>query len=237
MDKIVIGNLKMSMATNDVSDYLKDMKKLTNKNVIICPTNIYMPYFLNQTYKAGLQNVYFEDSSHYTGEVSPRQAISMGISYTLVGHSERRKYLKETDEEVNKKILEASKYGLTSIVCIGEISKEKKTRKIKKMLKKQLLADLKNVPLDRVIVAYEPVWAVGTDDLPTNKVIEEIVDYIKNEIKKTYQFENPKVIYGGSINKENIKTIKNLENIDGILVGESSTRSEEFLEIIDTYLK
>lgn len=237
MDKIVIGNLKMSMTKNDVSDYLKDMKNLTNKNVVICPTSIYIPYFLNQPYKACLQNIYFGDEGHYTGEISPRQAISMGISYALVGHSERRKYLKETDEDINKKILEAAKYGMTSIVCIGEMLKEKKINKIKKILKQQILEDFKNVPLDRVIIAYEPVWAIGTDELPTNKVIEELVDFIKNEIKKIYQFENTRVIYGGSINKENVKIIKNIENIDGILVGESATRSEEFLEIIDTYLK
>ena len=104
MSKIVVGNLKMSMATSEISDYLKQMKQLKYDHVIICPTNIYVPYFLKQKYKVGLQNIYEEELGSFTGEVCPKQAATMGIKYTLIGHSDRRLLFHETDEVINKKL-------------------------------------------------------------------------------------------------------------------------------------
>jgi len=234
MKKIIIGNLKMMMKTDDVSDYLKKLEGI--KDVIICPTSIYIPYFLKNKYKVGLQNICGEDLGPFTGEVCPNQAVSMGIRYTLVGHNERRINFNETNEEVNKKILQANKYGMTSILCVGESLKEKNKNQTKKVLKKQLTECLKNTLLDKVIIAYEPNWAIGTNEMPTNKEIEMYVEYIKEFIKKNYNHDI-KVIYGGSISKENILKIKNIENLDGILIGGSSTRALEFKEIVDKYLK
>lgn len=235
MTKIIVANLKMCMSTKDTSEYIKSINKIEQENVIICPTNIYVPYFLNKKYKVGLQNISSYDLGPYTGDVSANQASTMGIKYALVGHSERRIHQNEKDEEINKKITQALKYGMIPILCVGETLKEKRNRK--KIVKKQLEQALKNTLVNKVIIAYEPVWAVGTNVIPTNKEIEEMINYIRGLIKKRYDKTNIKVLYGGSITKENVSRIKQIENIDGILVGSSSQIVDEFMEIIQKYLK
>lgn len=236
MDKIVVGNLKMSMITSDVSDYLKEIKKLNYKNVIICPSAIYVPYFLKHEFKVGLQDIFYEEPGSYTGAVCPKQAVTMGIKYTLVGHSDRRIYFHETDDEINKKIKAAKKYNMTSILCVGETLQEYKTHKTKKVLKRELKKALMNVgDLNKVIVAYEPNWSIGTNKIPTNKQISDNVTFIKKYISKHFHYDM-KVLYGGSINIDNILTIRNIEEIDGILVGDSSTRASEFMDIVEAFL-
>lgn len=235
MSKIVVGNLKMSMATNEVSDYLKQMQQLKYDHVIICPSNIYAPYFLKQKYKVGLQNIYEEELGSFTGEVCPKQAATMGIKYTLIGHSDRRLLFHETDEVINKKIKAAKKYGMISILCIGESWKEHKSHQTKRVLKNKLKKELMNIgDLSKVIIAYEPSWSIGTNNILSNKEIIENVSFIKNYVLKHFNYDI-KVIYGGSINIDNILMIRNIEEIDGILVGDSSTRASEFLDIIDAF--
>lgn len=229
---MIIGNLKMMMTASDVANYLKETKDIESSNIIVCPTNIYVPYFLKQKYKIGLQDIANDDISTKTGMVCPRQAVSLNIKYTLVGHSD----LMEDNAMKNKKINEAIKYNMTPIVCIGEERKEKNLSKVKKIIFNQLKEILSNTLVSKIIVAYEPVWAIGTNDIPSNKDIEDVVSYIKEIVKKTYDADI-KVLYGGSVHKENIFKIKEIENIDGLLVGEASAHPEEFKEIIQTYFK
>ena len=135
MNKIVVGNLKMWMDTSDVSDYLKAIQNLDNNYVIVCPTSIYVPYFLKRKFKVGLQDISEKDLGSYTGEVCAKQAMTMGIHYALIGHNERR--LVDTDEVINEKIKACKKYNLTSILCIGESLKQHKYHQTKKVLKNQ----------------------------------------------------------------------------------------------------
>ncbi|MDD3452861.1 MAG: triose-phosphate isomerase [Bacilli bacterium] len=232
---LIIGNLKMKMITSDMSKYLKTInKKIDNQNVVICPTSIYVPYFLKQKYKVGLQNVFFRSEGAYTGEVSPKQAASMGIEYIIIGHSDRRIYFNETDSDINKKILECLKYDLKVILCIGETNEEKNMLKTTRILKKQLTIALRNVEnFDNIYVVYEPVWAIGTKIIPEIKDIKEAILYIKEIVKNNFNFNNIKVLYGGSIDKNNIKKIKEISELSGIMVGDNSTIEEEFINIIE----
>ena len=233
MNKIVVGNLKMWMDTSDVSDYLKAIQNLDNNYVIVCPTSIYVPYFLKRKFKVGLQDISEKDLGSYTGEVCAKQAMTMGIHYALIGHNERR--LVDTDEVINEKIKACKKYNLTSILCIGESLKQHKYHQSKKVLKNQLKKALMNVgDLDRIIIAYEPIWSIGTNNIPSVKEISETVQFIKTYVEKHFH-SNIRVLYGGSVNVENILMIRNIEEIDGILVGDASTRASEFLDIIDAF--
>ena len=227
MNKIVVANLKSSMNIQDVIDYLKEVNNIDNSDVIICPTYIYVPYFLKHKYKVGLQDISSNDIS-VTGDVLANQVASLGIKYSIVGHSDRS----EKTDIINKKIINANKYGITSILCAGE---EKQSKKTKKYIKQYLTECLKNTLVNRVIIAYEPVWAIGTNITPDNKYIEDMVMFIKDFIKKEFN-QDIRVIYGGSISKENINTIKQIDNIDGILVGNVSTIPLEFRDIILKYL-
>lgn len=234
-NKLVIGNIKMNMLDKDVFEYIEKIRgKVNSNNVIICPTSIYIPYFLKQDYKVGIQNVFFENKGSYTGEISPMQAKSMSIDYVIVGHSERRIYFNETEEIINKKILTVEKNNMISILCIGETIEEKQLLKTDKVLKKQLIGALSKIEnFDDIIIAYEPVWAIGTNVIPSINDISKTACYIKNIVKETFGYQNIRVLYGGSVNKKNIKEINKINEIDGVLVGNSSTNADEFLEIIE----
>lgn len=236
--KYVVANLKMSMKKDDVASYLKKINdKIFSNHVIIFPSAIYIPYFLNQYYKVGIQDVHFESTGPYTGEVSPAQAKSMGVCCVLVGHSERKRFFKETDTMVNKKVLESLANGLSVILCIGETIEEKELLKTDRVLKKQITYALRYVKnLSQIMIAYEPVWAIGTRVVPKNEEIEKTVQYIKDLINKEYDYPNMKVLYGGSVDEKNIHDICRIENLDGVLVGNSSTDADKFLQIIEVVL-
>lgn len=236
--KYVVGNLKMSMKKDDVASYLKIInEKIFSNHVIIFPSSIYIPYFLNQYYKVGIQDVHFESTGPYTGEISPLQAKSMGLCCALVGHSERKRFFRETDTMVNKKVLESLASGLSVILCIGETIEEKELLKTDRVLKKQITYALRYVKdLSQIMIAYEPVWAIGTKIVPKNDEIEKTVQYIKDLISKEYGYPDIKVLYGGSVDKENIHTICKIDNLDGVFVGNASTDAKTFLDIIEVVL-
>lgn len=232
MSKIIVANHKMNLTLNEIENYLKNIKP--NDNIVICPTSIYVSYFL-KNYHVGLQNIYLEDKGAYTGEISPLQASSMGITYTIVGHSERRNYFNEDDVMINKKVLASLKNKLNVIVCIGENEEEIKISD--KIIKRQLLKALNNVDdFDKIIIAYEPIWAIGTNKTPTNKDISDVVGYIKLLVKQNFK-KDVLVLYGGSVNEKNIETLNEIENVDGFLIGGASTDSGKFKKIIEVALK
>ena len=234
--KIVIGNQKMYMSINEVGEFLKEVTgKILTPNVIICPSSLYIPYFLKHKYSVGIQNICFENNGAYTGEVSSKQASDLGLKYALVGHSERRKYFNEDNELINKKIKTILENNMTPVLCIGETSEEKNLLKTNKVLKSNLISCLKNIKiddLDKIVIAYEPIWAIGTNRIPTMAEIKENVKFIKEVIKKVYK-KDIRVIYGGSINSNNIEKLTKIDNLDGFLVGGSSTKATEFLKIIE----
>ncbi len=237
MEKLIIANLKMNMIFNDVKEYLNIInEKVVSDRVVICPTSIYVPYFLGHKYKVGLQNAYCENKGAYTGEISPLQAKSLGISYALVGHSERRKILNEDNELIHKKLQAILDNNLTAVLCIGETLEEKNMLKTDTVLKRQLITALNDIDekkYQNIIIAYEPVWSIGTNLVPTNKEIETTAAYIKNIVSTNFKISNIPVIYGGSVNEKNISEINKIENINGVLVGGASLDPEKLLNIIE----
>lgn len=240
MEKIVAANMKMNMTAYEVNEYLKVInEKVNSDNVILCPTSIYLPYFLKQNYQVGIQNVFFQESGAYTGEVSPLQAKSLGIDYAIIGHSERRTYFDEKDTDINNKIISCIKNGLKVILCVGETKEEKDLLKTEKVLKKQLTTDLKNLELkdlENIVIAYEPLWSIGSGLTPTNEEILSTVYFIKSTIMGMYDITDVKVLYGGSVNEKNIDLLNQIENVNGFLVGGASLNPDKILKIIDSTL-
>lgn len=240
-NKIVIANMKMNMTISEISDYLKIVNnEVTSPRVVFCPTAIYTPYFLKQKYRVGLQDTFIHGSGAYTGEISPAQAASMGIKYTIIGHSERRSYFKENDSLINKKIHEAIKNNLGVILCIGETIEERNLLKTNRVLKRQILNCLRGIEeemFNNIVIAYEPVWSIGTGLVPDNKEIKITVDYIKMLVKEYRNYDDVKVIYGGSVDDKNIQSLNSIDNIFGFLVGSASLNPDKLLKIIEEVIK
>lgn len=232
--KLIVGNHKNYMNLNDVSKFLKKAnEKITTKQVVICPSSIYIPYFIKHEYDVGIQNV--EIIKPFTGEITVQQASELGVNYVIVGHSERVRNFHEEEKDINHKIIDIVNNNLKAIVCVGETLEEKNLFKTEKSLKRQIASYFENIPIEKmsnVIVAYEPVWTVGTNKNVTLVDLKHNVTYIKELFKKIYNTE-VSVLYGGSINSSNIEKFNKIENIDGFLVGESSTNIDEFLKIIE----
>lgn len=235
-NKLIVGNMKMNLTYEEIVRYLNNFNE-TKDNVVICPTSIYVPLFLDKQFKVGLQNVFYKDMGAYTGEISPKQAKSLGISYVIIGHSERRQILKETDETINLKIIESLNSNLKVILCIGETLDERQNNQTNSVIKNQLTEDLKNVnETDNLIIAYEPIWAIGTGLTPTNSEIKETIDFINSTTEKLLSKKIP-VLYGGSVTDENIEELNTISNVSGFLVGGASTKADTFTNIIKEVLK
>ncbi len=236
MEKIVVANLKMNLTVTEISSYLEDIKEVMNsKKVVICPTSIYLPYFLKQKYSVGIQNIAMSEEGAFTGEVSANQVSSMGVNYAIVGHSERRQLLGETDAIVNKKVLMGIRNKLTIILCIGETKEEKDMFKTDKVLKRQLINALRDIDIKEtknIIIAYEPIWSIGTGNVPENKDISAITMYIKGIVNNLYHEDvNIPVLYGGSVNEKNIEELNKINEISGVLVGGASLKADKLQKI------
>lgn len=236
MEKIVVANLKMNLTVTQISNYLEDIKEVMNsKKVVICPTSIYLPYFLKNKYSVGIQNIAATEEGAFTGEVSASQVSSMGIKYAIVGHSERRQLFNETDTIINKKVLLGIKNKLTIILCIGETKEEKDMLKTDKILKRQLinaLRDIDIIDIKNIIIAYEPIWSIGTGNVPENKEISIITKYIKGIVNNLYHEDiDIPVLYGGSVNEKNIEELNEIKEISGVLVGGASLKADKLQKI------
>ncbi len=237
MKKIIGLNLKMNLNHDEVLDYVRVIKdkKFNNHELIIFPSFIYLDKFKESNQLLGTQNVHQEDEGAFTGEVSPLQLKSEEIDYSLVGHSERRKYFNEDDYLINKKIKGCLRNGLQVILCIGETEEQRNLNKTKEVLEKQIKEDLKDIDnglIKNIVIAYEPVWAIGTGKTPTNQEIDEAIKYIKQCVKLNYG-SNIRVIYGGSVNKGNIVDIMNISSVDGALIGSASNNPNNVLSMMD----
>lgn len=225
MNKLIVCNMKMNLDKQEIDSYLGKIKNIDLSNVIFCPTSIYLPYFIKNNLNVGIQNISRYESGSHTGQISIKQISSMNIKYAIIGHSETNNDLKEIHEKVQL----CSKFNITPIICIGE--KEKLSiDETKKVLEEQLSTILNNTKLDRVIVAYEPVWMIGSGENFDTNTLHSIVKFIK-KIVKNYQINDIIILYGGSVNKNNIKNI--LENVDGVLLGNASIDVNHFLEILE----
>jgi triosephosphate isomerase len=237
MKKIIALNLKMNLNYDEVLEYIDTIKnKISDSNeVIFFPSYLYLEGFKRLGYKVGAQNVYHLDKGAFTGEISPLQLKSLGIDYSLVGHSERRIYFREDDNLINNKVKGCLRNNLKIVLCIGETEEERCLKKTAMVLEKQLTHDLQDIDrseLEDITIAYEPVWAIGSGKTPRIEDIEDATAYIKKLILRDYGIE-PKVLYGGSVNKDNIKSILSIKNIDGVLVGSASNDPKNLLTMLD----
>lgn len=244
--KVIAGNWKMNMLPNEaikMIDELTPLVKDTENEVILCVPYIDLFYSLliaqNTNIKIGAQNMHFEESGAYTGEVSGPMLKSIGVEYVIIGHSERRQYFAETDETVNKKIKSAFKYGLKPIVCVGETLEQREAGKANEIVTNQIekaLEGLTDNQVTNTIVAYEPIWAIGTGKNATSEDANDMAKTIRKKIADTYgQNVAQEVIiqYGGSVKSSNAKELFSMSDIDGGLVGGASLKSDEFAQIVN----
>ncbi len=231
MKKIIVINQKTHLTLKEAKNYGIDINDYirTDQEVIICPSNIYIPYFAGKyNFSLGSQDI---SSLEITGETTGKMLKSYNIKYTLVGHNERKNNLNETPKDINQKILEAQKYNITPIAILGETYYQKELKKSGEIITKTLKEYLKNTN-DNIIIGYEPNYTFKEKQIPTKQHIEEIVTLIKNITKRKYNKEI-KVLYGGNVSKENIKTLEQIKNLDGYLIGRKAINIKVIKEIFD----
>lgn len=231
--KVIAGNWKMNMLPNEAIDYIQafePMVKNSKAEIILCVPYTDLFYCLmnaqGTNIKIGAQNMHFEETGAYTGEISGKMLKSIGVEYVIIGHSERRQMFNETDESVNKKIKAAFANELKPIVCVGETLEEREAGKTEEIITNQTrlaLEGLSNEQVENTIIAYEPIWAIGTGKTATSEDANNSIKAIRDEIRKIYGEEvAEKVIiqYGGSVKSSNAKELFTTSDIDGGLVGE-----------------
>ena len=231
--KIIAANWKMNGSEKLLKDFSTFVPTRSN-DIIICPpftlleaAKTILPNFV----KIGAQNCSEEDEGAFTGEISASMLRERSVSHVIIGHSERRTLFNETDAVIFKKVGSVVKNKLTPIICIGETLLEKKTKKTLQVLEKQIEGSVTKVSVHtRLIVAYEPIWAIGTGLIPNGKEIRDTHLHIKEKLKKYFNTDIP-VLYGGSANAENCSKIISIENVDGLLVGGASLKKRDFVTI------
>ena len=231
MKKIIVINHKTYLTLNEAKNYGIDINDYIrgDQEVIICPSNIYIPYFTGKyNFSLGSQNI---SPLEITGETTGKMLKSYNIKYALVGHNERKNNLHETNKEINNKIKEAQKYNITPIAILGETYYEQQLKKSGEIITKTLKEYLKDTN-DNIIIGYEPNYTFKEKQIPTKDHIEEIVKLIKQITKRKYNKEI-KVLYGGNVSKENIKTLEQIKNLDGYLVGRKAINIKDIKEIFD----
>ena len=237
-----IANWKMFGDTKSLNSLNKVIKfSKSNKNnkfkLIYCPPYTLLDLFYKKIKKTninlGAQNCHHEeDNGPFTGAINSKMIKKMGAKYVIIGHSENRA-TGETDFLINKKIKSSIKNGLKIIFCIGETLLQRKKKQTYKILLNQILKGLHGVnKLNNIFIAYEPVWSIGTGIVPKSKDLEKDIKYIKTNVKKKIRSKKPKVLYGGSVNPSNIKNLKEINIIDGFLVGGASQDSKKFIDIV-----
>ena len=228
---IIALNNKSNLEKEDFKKYLEELKTVeTTETLILCPTFLNISMVSNSNIKLGSQNVSVSDNGAYTGEISASQLKSYQVEYAIVGHSERREYQRETKEEINKKIKQLFKNDITPILCIGETLEERKQNKVNRVLEEELTIatrDLTEEEKKRLIIAYEPIWSIGTGVIPTNEQIEEVFQEIKRLVPASY------ILYGGSANEENIDQLKQIPSINGYLLGGLSLKVDKLKVFIE----
>ena len=249
---IIAGNWKMNTTINESIDISKNIVSSVNKisklksNIIICPpfTNIYCvaneaKNSINNNVFIGAQNCYFEAKGAFTGEISIDMLKSLGCKYIIVGHSERRAYFKETNSDINKKIKSIIGNNLNTILCIGETLEQREKGIMFDVLRQQLdecLMDIAENNMKDIIIAYEPIWAIGTGVSASTNEIDEAHNWLRSYFLEKYSNLGKEIylLYGGSLNDKNAPEILAIENVNGGLIGSASLSPEKFISIINT---
>ena len=243
---IIAGNWKMNKSNQEAKSFVNEVKNriLDNRdtNVIFCPpfTSLFtiVETLKNTQFGVGAQNVHSEFEGAYTGEVSVNMLTSIGLEYVIVGHSERRHMFGESDDFINKKIIAINKSSLIPIFCIGETLEQRKSGLTEKVLKDQIEFGLKKIDSldpDKFILAYEPVWAIGTGETASELQVEEAHIKIKIYLKSLFgsKGEQVPILYGGSVNEKNAESLISIDGVNGFLIGGASLKIDSFCEIIN----
>jgi triosephosphate isomerase len=243
---IIAGNWKMFKTVSEAVSFFADVKgkaEIDGVESVICAPFTTLPALVEAakgtSIAIGAQNLHFEDSGAFTGEISGVMLKDLGVKYVIIGHSERRAYFAETDEIVNKKVHAAFKHGLTPIVCVGEKLEEREAGQTKDVCKVQTEAafhGLSAAQAAEVVVAYEPIWAIGTGKSSTTEDAEDVIAYIRGIVEGLYGAETAAAVriqYGGSVKPNNISEYMAQPNIDGALVGGASLEAASYIQLVE----
>ena len=239
---IIAGNWKMFKTRDEALDFIYQvnnrMPSLEDVDTVICapfPVLRCLVKRQGENLRIGAQNMHFEECGAFTGEVAPAMLTSLGVTYVIIGHSERRAMFNETDESVNKKLHAAYKHGLVPILCVGEHLEERESGQTEAVIKEQIIKDLEGLTAEQVkelVIAYEPIWAIGTGRTATPEMANETCGYIRSLVKELYGeevSEAMRVQYGGSVKTGNIAELMQQPDIDGALIGGASLVASDFV--------
>ncbi len=242
--KLAAGNWKMNMLPSECGKFIKELAekaKDASNDILVCPTAVCLPAAIEAAkgtnIMVGAQNMYFEEKGAFTGEISPNMLTDLGVTHVIIGHSERREYFAETDDIVNKKVLCAIAHKLTPVVCCGETLEQRKSGITIDFIRTQLKIAFRNVSkedAEKVIVAYEPIWAIGTGETATPVQANEVCSAIRALLCELYGCDTAEkitILYGGSCNAKNAAELFACSDIDGGLVGGASLKTDDFTVI------
>jgi triosephosphate isomerase len=243
---LIAGNWKMFKTGSEAVETAEKLaslsKNIASVDIMIAPTYLSVPLVAKKlagtNVKVGAQNLYFEKEGAFTGEVSAEMIKDAKAEYVLIGHSERRQFFGETDESVCKKIKAAASANLIPVLCIGESEKERNEKNTFSVLDKQVkngLKDLGSEDLKALVLAYEPIWAIGTGKTANVDQVDEVHKYLRSLIGQLFSSnfaDNIRILYGGSVNPENVKELMAIEDVDGALVGGASLNPDKFIKIV-----
>ncbi len=243
---IIAGNWKLNNTTQQAAELVtllkRDLGEVNDVDIVVCPVftalSVMADILTESNIHLGAQNLHWEDSGAFTGEVSAPLLKEIGVQYVIIGHSERRQYFGETNQTVNKKIRAALNHGLTPIVCVGEVLAQRESNQTFEVIRtqcKESLAGFNADEIKRMIIAYEPVWAIGTGKTATPAQAQEVHKFIRELLTKTHNEEAAQTLriqYGGSVKPENTAELMAQKDIDGALVGGASLKADSFIQIV-----
>ena len=248
---IIAGNWKMNMTASDTKKFADDIKAIMPRakwcDVVVCVPFVNIPAalkaFKDLRISVGAQNMFYEKSGAYTGEVSADMLKDLGVKYVIIGHSERRQYFGETDFTVNKKVLAALEAGLHPIICVGESLEQRELGITMELIALQVKSALAGVPAEKLrkcVIAYEPIWAIGTGMVATPQSAQDAANAIRNDLKTTFGTkvsDSVRILYGGSVTSKNAAELISQPDVDGFLIGGAALDVEELAKIARLALK
>ena len=247
---IIAGNWKMFKTRDEALRFIyavnNEVPSLDEVDSVICAPFTVLRCLVKrqgENLRIGAQNMHFEENGAFTGEIAPSMLTSLGVTYVIIGHSERRAMFNETDETVNKKLHAAFSHGLVPILCVGEYLEDRESGQTEAVIEKQIVKDLEGLTEEQVkelVIAYEPIWAIGTGRTATSEVANETCGYIRKLVAKLYSEEVAEAIriqYGGSVKTNNIDELMAQSDIDGALIGGASLEAENFIYFTKAALK
>lgn len=246
---IIAGNWKMFKTRDEVLAFVyavnEKMPSTDLVDSVVCAPALYLRDLVKRqgaNLKIGAQNMHFAEEGAFTGEIAPKMLVDTGVNYVIIGHSERRAMFNETDESVNKKLHAAFNHSLTPILCVGEMLEHREGGQTEVVIKEQIVKDLEGLTPEQVtelVIAYEPIWAIGTGKTATPEVADETCGFIRETVKELYGeavSEAIRIQYGGSVKVNNIKELMAKPNIDGALIGGASLEADNFIYFVEAAL-